>query len=320
MAALIQTKWRPFAMGTEEVFNQIIDLAFAEDGQDKTSEAVFSKEEHLCAALFAKEEGVVAGLGILQTVFKRQDSTIRLETHVVEGGVVHPGERIASVYGPARSVLKAERVALNFLQRMSGIATATADYVKRLEGTKAQLLDTRKTLPGHRTLDKLAVRVGGGANHRMGLYDMALIKDNHIDAAGSIGEAVKRVRNAFPGLAVEVEARSLSDVKELLGLGVNRIMLDNFSLENMKEAVRIVEGKIPLEASGGITLENIREVAMTGVDYISVGALTHSAKALDITILIERKSHDKKRGSGNHQRKEGCIREETHYPGASLSE
>jgi len=285
--ALIDTTWRPLAMGTEDVFNQIIDLALAEDGQDKTSEAIFSKDEQLCAALFAKEEGVVAGLDIVQTVFERQDSTIRVEAHLADGERVYSGDKIASVYGPARSILKAERVALNFLQRMSGIATATADYVKRLEGTNAQLLDTRKTLPGHRMLDKLAVRVGGGANHRMGLYDMALIKDNHIDAAGSIGEAVKRVRDAFPGLAVEVESRSISDVKELLGLGVDRIMLDNFSPGDMKEAVRIVDAKIPLEASGGITLENIREVALTGVDYISVGALTHSVKALDITILIE---------------------------------
>ena len=274
-------------MDSEELSNHIIELALTEDGQDKTSEAIFSKEEQLCAALFAKEKGVVAGLDIAQTVFERQDSTIRLEAHVADGEWVHPGEKIASVYGSARSILKAERVVLNFLQRMSGIATATADYVKKLEGTKAQLLDTRKTVPGHRILDKLAVRLGGGANHRMGLYDMALIKDNHIDAAGSLREAVKRVQNAFPGLTIEVEARSISDVKELLDLGVDRIMLDNFSLEDMKEAVRIVDGKIPLEASGGITLENIRDVALTGVDYISVGALTHSVRALDITILIE---------------------------------
>ena len=274
-------------MDNKESITHIIDLALDEDGQDKTSEAIFSKQDCLRAAMLAKEEGIVAGINIAEKVFQRQDPEITFEAYVMDGTRIYPQEKIASVYGPVMSILKAERVALNFLQRMSGIATATAEYVKRLEGTGTQILDTRKTAPGHRFLDKFAVRLGGGANHRMGLYDMALIKDNHIDAVGSISEAVKRVRDAFPDLPVEVEARSLPDVKDLLRIGIDRIMLDNFSVENMKEAVHLVNRKIPLEASGGITLDNIREVALTGVNYISIGALTHSVKAFDITMLIE---------------------------------
>ncbi|RLB28759.1 MAG: carboxylating nicotinate-nucleotide diphosphorylase [Deltaproteobacteria bacterium] len=274
-------------MDSEDLIYQIIDLALLEDGRDKTSEAIFEKDKSLDAFMVAKEKGIIAGIDIAQKVFKRQDCSVSFQANVADGSRISRGEKIATIHGLARSIFKAERVALNFLQRMSGIATITAEYVKRLQGTKAKLLDTRKTVPGHRILDKLAVRLGGGMNHRMGLYDMALIKDNHIDAAGSIEKAVKKVRERFPKLPIEVEARSVSDVEELLGLGVDRIMLDNFSLEDMKEAVRITDGRIPLEASGGITLDNIREVALTGVDYISVGALTHSVKALDITLLVE---------------------------------
>jgi nicotinate-nucleotide pyrophosphorylase (carboxylating) len=275
-----------FPMDGEDLICQIIDLALLEDGRDRTSEAIFAKDKSLRAFMVAKEKGIIAGIDIAQKVFKRQYCCVSFKANVADGSRISRGEKIATIHGSARSILKAERVALNFLQRMSGIATITAEYVKRLQGTKAKLLDTRKTVPGHRILDKLAVRLGGGINHRMGLYDMALIKDNHIDAAGSIEKAVKKVRERFPGLPIEVEARSVSDVKELLGLGVDRIMLDNFSIEDMKEAVRITGGRIPLEASGGITLDNIREVALTGVDYISVGALTHSVKALDITLLV----------------------------------
>jgi nicotinate-nucleotide pyrophosphorylase (carboxylating) len=201
--------------------------------------------------------------------------------------VVEPGTHIATIVGPARGVLKAERVALNFLQRMSGIATITAAYVEAVRGTRARILDTRKTAPGLRVLDKAAVRIGGGENHRIGLSDMALIKDNHIDAAGSMVEAVKRVRKAFPGVPVEVEARNLADVKTLIGLQVDRIMLDNFALDAMRQAVELVAGRCPLEASGGITLRTVRAVAETGVDCISVGDITHSVKALDISMTIQ---------------------------------
>ncbi len=265
---------------------QIIKMALDEDGQDKTTQAIFSPEDHLNAVLIAKEAGIIAGIDIAREIFYVQDPDIIFDAHVSDGMEIFQGIKIASVHGPARGILKAERVVLNFMQRMSGIATATSAYVKKVEGTKAKILDTRKTVPGHRVLDKLAVRIGGAMNHRIGLYDMALIKDNHIDRVGGIAEAVKRVRQAFPDLLIEAEARTLTDVRELITLKVNRIMLDNFAIEDLKKAVDLVKGQIPLEASGGITLTNVRDVALTGVDFISVGAITHSVKALDITMLI----------------------------------
>lgn len=280
-----------FIVNTDDPVTQIIDMALKEDGQDKTTDAIFSAEDDLTAGIFAKEIGIIAGVDIAEKVFYRQNPSIVFNAGVSDGMEINPGQKIASVFGPARSILRAERPALNFMQRMSGIATMTAEYVKKVKGTKAQILDTRKTLPGHRILDKLAVYLGGGVNHRMGLYDMALIKDNHIDRIGSIAEAVNRIRQTYPDLPIEAEARSLSDVKRFLELGVDRIMLDNFEIGDIKKAVDIVKGQIPLEASGGITLDSVRDVALTGVDYISVGAITHSAKALDITMLIE-ETHD----------------------------
>ncbi len=267
--------------------DEIIRLALAEDGRDVTSEAVFDVSSQVRAVVRAKEPGVVAGTAAARRVFELADAAIACTFLVADGERVEPGRLIAEVSGPARSVLKAERVALNFLQRLSGIATRTAEYASRVEGTRARILDTRKTAPGMRLLDKAAVRAGGGMNHRMGLWDMALVKDNHIDAAGSIEEAVERVRRAFPGIPLEVEARSLDDVRALLGLGVDRIMLDNFTLEDTRRAVELAAGRVPLEASGGITLETVRAVAETGVDFISVGELTHSARALDISMSIE---------------------------------
>jgi nicotinate-nucleotide pyrophosphorylase (carboxylating) len=267
--------------------DDIIQLALDEDGQDITTEAIFSEENSLQAVMKAKADGIIAGVQVAGRVFALADPGITCKFQVHDGQSVFAGDKIAVITGPARGILKAERVALNFMQRMSGIATSTASYVKRLEGTKARILDTRKTSPGQRVLDKMAVRLGGGDNHRMGLFDMALIKDNHIDGAGSITEAVERVRKASPGVAIEVEARDLNDVKTLLGLKVDRIMLDNFSIKDMEQAVKLVDGRIPLEASGGITLETIRAVALSGVDYISVGEITHSVKALDISMIIE---------------------------------
>jgi len=278
-------------MNTDDLIVQIIDTALKEDGPDKTTDAIFSADDDLRAGIFAKEEGIIAGIDIAKKVFYRQDPSIVFNAGVSDGMEINPGGKIASVFGPARGILKAERPALNFMQRMSGIATITAKYVKEVKGTKARILDTRKTVPGHRILDKLAVRLGGGVNHRMGLYDMALIKDNHIDKIGSIAEAVNRIRQTYPDLPIEAEARSISDVKELLELGVDRIMLDNFTIEDIKKAVSTVKGRIPLEASGGITLDSVRDVALTGVDYISVGAITHSVEVLDITMLIE-ETHD----------------------------
>jgi nicotinate-nucleotide pyrophosphorylase (carboxylating) len=274
-------------MDTAELMDDIIQLALDEDGRDITTEAIFSEERSVQAVMKAKADGIIAGVQVAKRVFTLVDPGITCIFEVHDGQAVVAGSKIAVISGPARGILKAERVALNFLQRMSGIATSTATYVKSLEGTKACILDTRKTSPGQRVLDKMAVRLGGGNNHRMGLFDMALIKDNHIDAAGSIKEAVDRVRKAFPSVAIEVEARSLVDVRTLLGLNVDRVMLDNFSIKEMEQAVKLVDGRIPLEASGGITLKTIRAVALTGVDYISVGEITHSVKALDISMIIE---------------------------------
>lgn len=274
-------------MDMSELMDEIIQLALDEDGTDITSEAIFPEDRWLKAVIRAKAPGIIAGVQVAERAFALCDASIQAIFEISDGQVVAAGQRIAVVKGPARGMLKAERVVLNFMQRMSGIATRTAEYVRCLEGTGARILDTRKTAPGQRHLDKMAVRLGGGCNHRMGLWDMALVKDNHIDAAGSIPEAVRKVREAFPEVALEVEARTLEDVRILLELGVDRIMLDNFSMEAVIQAVSMVNGRIPLEASGGITLENIRQVALTGVDYISVGDITHSVKALDISMTIE---------------------------------
>jgi nicotinate-nucleotide pyrophosphorylase (carboxylating) len=201
---------------------------------------------------------------------------------------VAPGQVIATGAGPARAILSGERVALNFLQRLSGIATLTRQFVAAVAGTQAIILDTRKTAPGLRAADKLAVRLGGGQNHRFGLYDLALIKDNHLAAVnGDLAEAVYRVKNYAPDVAIEIEVTTLDQLEKALGLPVDRILLDNMSLEMMSEAVRRANGRVPLEASGNVTLTNVRAIAETGVDYISVGALTHSVKALDISLLLE---------------------------------
>jgi nicotinate-nucleotide pyrophosphorylase (carboxylating) len=274
-------------MNTQELIDAIIDLALQEDGGDITSNAIFQASDRLRAVLTAKAPGIAAGLDIVRRVFERIDPGIVCLFDIQDADRVMAGQKIGTVQGPALGILKGERVALNFLQRMSGIATKSAEYVRLVEGTKARILDTRKTAPGSRVLDKKAVKAGGAHNHRMGLWDMALIKDNHIDAAGSLSEAVRRVRTSCPGVPVEVEARTLEDVRELLDLRVDRIMLDNFTIEKMKEAVHMVSGRIELEASGGITLETVREVAMAGVDFISVGEITHSVKALDISMTIE---------------------------------
>jgi nicotinate-nucleotide pyrophosphorylase (carboxylating) len=203
---------------------------------------------------------------------------------VDEGAHVQDHEALAILHGPARALLTAERTALNFLGRMSGIATLTRQFVDAVAGTRAVILDTRKTAPGLRAVDKLAVLRGGGQNHRIGLYDMILIKDNHIDFAGGIEEAVSRARAVHNGLQIEVEARNVEDVKVALGLGVERILLDNMSIELMSEAVKLVNHRAKLEASGNVTLDTVRQIAETGVDYISSGALTHSAKVFDLSL------------------------------------
>ncbi|RME88587.1 MAG: carboxylating nicotinate-nucleotide diphosphorylase [Anaerolineae bacterium] len=264
---------------------EVIRRALEEDigPGDATSEAIIPPDATMQGRIIAKQEGVIAGLDVAQAVYRTLDPDVEFVRHVEEGARVADRQALATVSGNARSLLTAERTALNFLGRMSGIATLTRRFVDAVAGTKAVILDTRKTAPGLRLLDKLAVRRGGGENHRMGLYDMILIKDNHIDFAGSLEEAVRRARAQAQGLEIEVETRTLSEVRAALALGVERILLDNMSLEEMREAVRLAGGRARLEASGNVTLENVRAIAETGVDYISIGALTHSARVFDVS-------------------------------------
>ncbi len=250
---------------------------------DATSNSIIARNETLHGHIIAKQDGVISGLGVARAVYLTLDDRIQCNILVNEGCRVQRGQELILLHGSARSLLTAERTALNFLGRMSGISTATSRYVQAVKGTKAQILDTRKTVPGLRQFDKLAVKMGGGTNHRTGLYDMILIKDNHIDFAGSIEQAVTLARQANTGLEIEVETRSLLDVETALGLGVNRILLDNMTCETMKQAVQLTAGRALLEASGNITIENVREVAETGVDYISIGALTHSVIVFDVS-------------------------------------
>jgi nicotinate-nucleotide pyrophosphorylase (carboxylating) len=266
----------------------LIELALAEDvaSGDATSEAVLPIDLALRGSIVAKEAGVVAGLPVAGAVFQRVEPQLRFEQHVEDGAVVAPGEVVAALEGPARGMLAAERTALNFLQRLSGIATLTREFVDAVAGTRAVILDTRKTHPGFRVLEKYAVRVGGGRNHRLSLSDMLLVKDNHIEAAGSITAAVERARAGWPDLDIEVEVTTIDQLREALLLEPDRIMLDNFDLARLAEAVTIAGGQVPLEASGGVTLETVGRIAATGVDFISVGALTHSAPALDLSLEI----------------------------------
>jgi nicotinate-nucleotide pyrophosphorylase (carboxylating) len=246
------------------------------------------------ARILAKQDGVTAGLEVAARVFHEVDAELVVERTVEDGASVAPGDEVLRIRGSARSILTAERVALNFLQRLSGVATLTRRYVEAVRGTDARILDTRKTTPGMRALEKAAVRAGGGKNHRFGLHDMVMIKENHIAAAGGIAAAVSAVREQDEeGLAVEVETTNLAEVEEALAAGVDRILFDNMPLPLLRDAVERVHGsgatRPETEASGGITLEAIRAVAETGVDFISVGALTHSPPALDLSLLLQAK-------------------------------
>ena len=262
-----------------------IQRAMAEDigPGDVTTNSIIPPDAFMRGQIIAKQDGIVAGLDIASAVYQTVDPQVKFEPQVAEGARVVDHQVLALVSGKTRSLLTAERTALNFLGRISGIASLTFQFVDAVSGTKAVILDTRKTAPGLRLLDKLAVSRGGGQNHRFGLYDMILIKDNHIDYAGSITEAVKRARAAASGLEVEVEARTLQDVGEALAIHVERILLDNMTTEMMMEAVKMTAGRAKLEASGNVTLDNVRRIAETGVDYISIGALTHSAKVFDVS-------------------------------------
>jgi len=254
---------------------------------DVTSTATLDPSTILTGQFLAKADGVVAGIPVVGAVFKWMDGEILLSQQVSEGQKVKSGQRLAKVEGPAQALLAGERTALNFLCRLSGIATLTRKFVDLVEGTEAVILDTRKTSPGSRYLDKYAVRMGGGQNHRMGLYDMVLIKDNHIAAAGSIQKAVQRVRQIHGDLfKIEVEVTNLEELEVALQLQVDRIMLDNMDLETIRQAVTLSNGQTPLEVSGDVSLITVRSIAETGVDFISIGALTHSAPILDISLDV----------------------------------
>jgi nicotinate-nucleotide pyrophosphorylase (carboxylating) len=268
-----------------ETIDRVLATAFAEDvgDGDLTTSACVDDATRISARAVAREPGTVAGLKVFAAALQF-GGEVEVELKIPEGAVVKTGEAVAGVSGRATSILTAERIALNFLQRMSGIATATAEFVKAVEGTSARILDTRKTVPGLRALDKYAVKMGGGINHRFGLFDAVLIKDNHIRAAGSLQAAVERARNAVPAgsARIQVECDTLAQLDECLTLGVEWILLDNMTLAELRDAVVRGRGRAKLEASGGVTLDNVSEIAKTGIDFISIGALTHSVRALDI--------------------------------------
>jgi nicotinate-nucleotide pyrophosphorylase (carboxylating) len=278
---------------TAEALDRVVRAALAEDvGQgDRTTDGVVPASARCRAELVLEEPGVVCGIDAAGAVFATLDEAARLERSVDEGARVRDvPDALATVEGPARAILTGERTALNLLGRLCGIATATARYVAAVEGTGATILDTRKTTPGLRALEKYAVRCGGGANHRAGLFDAILVKENHVRLAGGIAEAVAALRNGHPievEAQIEVEAESLADVSEALESGVERILLDNMSPQEVARAVELVAGRAQLEASGGISLANVRAFAETGVDFISIGALTHSARSLNVSLEVE---------------------------------
>lgn len=282
---------------TSEI-RRIIERALREDigPGDVTTGAVLTGREKGRARAVAKADMVIAGIRVFEAVFHAVDPDIRFKGTLQDGRRARKGDAIAEVTGRLSSILQAERAALNFFQRMCGTATLARSFVDRLKGTKAKILDTRKTAPGLRVLDKYAVRAGGGHNHRFALYDGILIKDNHIAAAGGISPAVKRAAAArTPGMKIEVEVKNLKDVREALRAGADIIMLDNMSVGQMERAVRLIGGRVPVEASGNVSLLNVREVAETGVDFISVGALTHSVSAADISLIVASLQADKKK-------------------------
>lgn len=272
------------------LIDKLIDLAIEEDINtgDITTESLIPDSLNAVAEMTAKAEGVISGLALIRRVFEKFEKDIKWTPFVKDGEKVKRGDVILRIEAKYSTLLKGERISLNILQRMSGIATKTADYVNELKGYETELLDTRKTVPGMRIFDKQAVSDGGAKNHRMGLYDLVMIKDNHIKIAGSITKAVEQIRkNVGQGIKIEVETTNLDEVKEALECNVDIIMLDNMSNDLMKEAVMVVAGRTKTEASGNMTIERLKSVAETGVDYISVGALTHSVTALDISMNIK---------------------------------
>ena len=277
-------------LSVNELEDRLIDLAFAEDigDGDHTTLCCIPDTAMGKSHLLIKEDGILAGVEVAQRVFARFDPTMQVEVLIGDGTHVKKGDIAMVVTGKVRSLLQTERLMLNIMQRMSGIATMTAKYVERLKGTKTHVLDTRKTTPGLRMLEKQAVKIGGGMNHRIGLFDMILLKDNHVDFAGGIANAINRCHEYLKekglDLKIEIEVRNFDELRQTMECGgINRIMLDNFSVENTKKAVEMVGGKYETESSGGITFDTIRDYAECGVDFISVGALTHSVKGLDMS-------------------------------------
>lgn len=273
----------------DELIDQLLTLAFAEDvgDGDATTLSTIPADEMGAQHLLVKEEGILAGVEIARKVFEKFDPSLKMTVYIGDGAHVKPGDIAFKVEGTVRSLLQTERIMLNIMQRMSGIATQTARYQGRLKGLKTKVLDTRKTTPGLRILEKEAVKIGGGANHRMGLFDMILIKDNHVDFAGGIPQAVKAAREWMKAngkdLKIEVETRNNDEIRQALAEGADRIMFDNFTPAQTREAVALVDGRAETESSGGITLDTLRDYGEAGVDFISVGALTHSVKGLDMS-------------------------------------
>ena len=273
-----------------DLIDRLIDLAFAEDigDGDHTTLSCIPATAMGKSKLLIKEEGVLAGIEVAKEIFHRFDAELKVEVFINDGAEVKPGDVAMIVSGKVQSLLQTERLMLNVMQRMSGIATTTRKYVKRLEGTKTRVLDTRKTTPGMRMLEKEAVKIGGGVNHRIGLFDMILLKDNHVDFAGGIDKAVNRAKEYCKekgkDLKIEIEVRNFDEINQVLAIGgVDRIMLDNFNIENTCKAVEMIGGRFEIESSGGITFNTLRDYAECGVDFISVGALTHSVKGLDMS-------------------------------------
>ena len=280
----MEKKYEPFV-------RNLIELAIAEDigDGDHTSLSTIPADKRGRMQLLVKQAGIVAGVEIAEMVFQRLDPTIRFEKQIGDGTPVRVGDIVFYVEGRVITLLQAERLVLNIMQRMSGVATQTAEYVRLIEGTGTTLIDTRKTTPGMRVLDKMAVKIGGGGNHRMGLFDMILLKDNHIDFSGGVYNALRKAKDYLEktgkNLPIEVEVRTLEDIDEVFRAGgADRIMLDNFTPERSKEAVGRIAGRAEIESSGGITRETLRDYAETGVDFISVGALTHQIKSLDLSL------------------------------------
>jgi len=278
-------------MKEDELINKLIELAFAEDigDGDHTTLSCIPENAKGKVKLLVKEDGILAGVAIAERIFHTFDPDLIIEVFISDGIEVKVEDIAFTVEGKVRSLLQTERLVLNVMQRMSGIATLTRKYVKKLVGTRAKVLDTRKTTPGMRMLEKEAVRIGGGMNHRIGLFDMILLKDNHVDFAGGIEKAIIRAKEYLwqqaKDIPIEIEVRNFDELNQALETGgIDRIMLDNFTVENTRKAVEIVNGEYELESSGGITYETIRDYAETGVDYISVGALTHSVKSLDLSL------------------------------------